>query len=60
MPKMNGFFANLAIYQSMATTLKTNPDFLMALSTMESGWLDPHNQGLRNLFGDTQGGGNNL
>ncbi len=58
--KMNGFFANLPIYQSMAATLKKNADFLMALSSMESGWLDPHNQGLHNLFGVTQGGGNNL
>jgi len=57
---MNPFFANLSIYQSMATTLNTNPDFLMALSSMESGWLDPHNQGLHNLFGVTHGGGNNL
>jgi hypothetical protein len=57
---MNPFFANLAIYQSMAQTLNTNADFLMALSSMESGWLDPHNQGLHNLFGVTHGGGKNL
>jgi len=60
MPKMNPFFANLSIYQNMATTLETNADFLMALSSMESGWLDAHNQGVHNLFGVTHGGGNNL
>jgi hypothetical protein len=60
LPKMNPFFANLAVYQNMAKTLNTNADFLMALSSMESGWLDPHNQGLHNLFGVTEAGGNNL
>jgi PPE-repeat protein len=60
MTKMNPFFANLSIYQNMASTLETNADFLMALSSMESGWLDAHNQGLHNLFGVTHGGGNNL
>lgn len=39
---------------------RTNEDFLMALSSMESGWLDPHNQDLHNLFGVTKAGGNNL
>ncbi len=53
-------FANLAKYQNMAKTLNTNADFPMALSSIESGWLDPHNQGLHNLFGVTEAGGNNL
>lgn len=57
---MNPFVANLAVYQNMANTLNTNADFLMALSSMERGWLDPHNKGLHNLFGVTEAGGNNL
>nr|WP_294551644.1 glucosaminidase domain-containing protein [uncultured Rhodopila sp.] len=60
MPKMNPFFANLALYQDMAKTLETDADFLMSLSSMESGWLNAHNQGLHNLFGVTAAGGNNL
>jgi hypothetical protein len=60
LPKMPSFFANLKIYQDMAKTLETDADFLMALSSMESGWLDAHNQGLHNLFGVTKAGGNNL
>ncbi len=32
----------------------------MALSSMESGWLDPHNQSLHNLFGVTNAGKANL
>jgi hypothetical protein len=57
---MPRFFANLAIYQDMAKRLDTNADFLMALSSIECGWLDDHNQGLHNLFGVTEAGGNNL
>ncbi|HQI21437.1 MAG TPA: hypothetical protein PLW55_18930, partial [Leptospiraceae bacterium] len=60
MPKMEPFFENVEIYRSMAKQLQTDADFLMALSSMESGWLDPHNQKLCNLFGVTKAGGNNL
>ena len=60
MPKMQPFFDNMGIYQGMADSLETNVDFLLALSSMESGWLDPHNQSLHNLFGVTKAGGNNL
>ena len=60
LPKMPRFFENLSIYQDMAKNLDTDVDFLMALSSMESGWLDDHNQGLHNLFGVTKAGGNNL
>ena len=60
MPKMGPFFENVEIYRSMAKQLETDADFLMALSSMESGWLDPHNQRLHNLFGVTKAGGNNL
>lgn len=60
MPKMTPFFANTIIYVAMAKELQTDPDFIMALSSMESGWLDPHNQSLHNLFGVTNAGKNNL
>ena len=60
MDKMRPFFENVEIYRSMAKQLQTDADFLMALSSMESGWLDPHNQKLHNLFGVTKAGGNNL
>ena len=60
LPKMNPFFQNLAIYRGMAKTLNTDADVRMALSSMESGWLNPHNQGLHNLFGVTQAGADNL
>ncbi|NJO14519.1 MAG: glucosaminidase domain-containing protein [Thioploca sp.] len=60
MEKMRPFFDNLKIYKDIARQLQTNADFLMALSSMESGWLDPHNQVLHNLFGVTKAGGNNL
>jgi flagellum-specific peptidoglycan hydrolase FlgJ len=55
-----GFFDNVGIYKKMAEELDTDPDFLMALSAHESGWLEPHNAKLKNLFGITAAGGNNL
>jgi hypothetical protein len=58
--KMGPFFANLPLYQAMGNTLDTDANFLMALSSLESGWLDSHNRGLHNLFGVTNAGGNNL
>lgn len=54
------FFKNIDIYKKMAKDLTTDADFLMALSSHESGWLDKHNEGLHNLFGLTKAGGNNL
>ena len=54
------FFGNFSIYQSMATTLNTNVDMIMAVSAYESGWLGQHAQDLHNLFGLTNAGGNNL
>ncbi len=54
------FFANKSIYEDMARKLNINADFLMTLSSLESGWLDDHNAGLRNLFGVTNAGRNNL
>jgi hypothetical protein len=60
MAKMKPFFENLPIYQNMAAKLQIDADFLLALSSKESGWLEPHNQKLRNLFGVTNAGGPNL
>lgn len=54
------FFANKLIYEDMARKLNTSPDFLMTLSSLESGWLDDHNAALHNLFGVTNAGRNNL
>lgn len=60
MDKMKPFFENMPLFRKMATQLEIDVDFIVALSSMESGWLDPHNQGLHNLFGVTKAGGNNL
>ncbi len=60
MAKMTPFFENMPLFRKMAEQLAIDVDFLVALSSIESGWLDPHNQGLHNLFGLTQAGGNNL
>ncbi len=55
------FFNTLgAIIQSMAATAGTNPDFVAALSALESSWLGPHAQELHNPFGLTKAGGNDL
>ncbi len=54
------FFENLAIFQKMATDLNTEADFIMALSSHESGWLNHHNASLHNLFGLTHAGMSNL
>jgi flagellum-specific peptidoglycan hydrolase FlgJ len=59
-PDQAAFFANLSIYQDMARRLDTDPDFIMALSAHESGWLGSHAKEIHNLFGVTQGGGPNL
>ncbi len=55
-----GFFSNLGIYQGMASSLNTNADYIMAVSSWESGWLGTHAQELHNLFGLTNAGGPNL
>ena len=55
-----GFFANLPIYQGMAKSLKTNADFIMSVSSWESGWLGTHAQEIQNLFGLTRNGGNDI
>jgi uncharacterized Zn-binding protein involved in type VI secretion len=44
----------------LAGELNIDSDYLMALSSYESGWLNPHNSALNNLFGLTRAGGSNL
>ena len=58
-PRFERFFSNAGIYESMAEQLNTKPEFLMALSSYESGWLNDHNHRLNNLFGVTNAGGKN-
>lgn len=50
-------YARLA---KLAKELNIDPDYLMALSSYESGWLNNHNRALNNLFGLTEAGGPNL
>lgn len=44
----------------MATGLAVDENFLLGLSSYESGWYNDHNRNLNNPFGLTKGGGNNL
>lgn len=46
--------------RALADRLGTRVEFLLGLSSYESGWLDAHNSGLNNPFGLTRAGGNNL
>ncbi len=46
--------------QKIATQNNFDPNYLLAISAHESGWLGPHAYELNNAFGLTQGGGNNL
>jgi len=55
-----GFFANLPAFQGMAKALGTDADFIMAVSSWESGWLGTHAQEIQNLFGLTENGGPDL
>ena len=58
---VNDFFNDLyPVLQKLAEELAINEDFILALSSYESGWYNAHNRGLNNPFGMTQGGGNNL
>lgn len=58
---VNDFFEDLyPTLKKLAEELAINEDFILALSSYESGWYNAHNRGLNNPFGMTQGGGNNL
>jgi RHS repeat-associated protein len=54
------FFSNLDLYKDVAKELNTNPEFVMAHSSWESGWLGPHAKELHNIFGLTHHGKKNL
>jgi hypothetical protein len=58
---VNRFFELLYdLISNAATELGVNEDFILALSSYESGWYNDHNLGLNNPFGLTKGGGRNL
>ena len=59
-PKFQNFFSNLSTFNNLASRLNTKSLFLMAQSSLETGWLGPHAQALHNLFGTTHAGGNDL
>ena len=58
--KRTRFFEQLPGIYAMADRLKVPRDYLVGLASYESGWYDDHNYGLRNLWGLTQAGGNNI
>ena len=51
------FLRNRALFDDIGKRMNTNPDFLMALSALESGWLGAHSRNLHNLFGTTRHAG---
>lgn len=58
---VNDFFEDLyPTLKKLAEELAINEDYVLALSSYESGWYNAHNRGLCNPFGMTKGGGNNL
>lgn len=60
-PHKKAFFQALGgIFKMMGQTAHTNPEFIAALSAYESSWLAKHARDLRNPFGLTTAGGNNL
>jgi hypothetical protein len=46
--------------KQMAADLGVHEDWLLGLSSYESGWYNAHNRALNNPFGLTRAGGNNL
>jgi RHS repeat-associated protein len=55
------FFDTLgSLLKQMAAVTQTDPGFIAALASFESGWLSPHAQETHNPFGLTRGGGRNL
>ncbi|NJL26928.1 MAG: hypothetical protein HC897_03105 [Thermoanaerobaculia bacterium] len=46
--------------KELAEKYDFDPNFLLALSALESGWLDKHARSLNNAFGATNAGGPNL
>ncbi|NVN91514.1 MAG: glucosaminidase domain-containing protein [Desulfuromonadales bacterium] len=46
--------------EKVAKQYNFDPNYLLAISALESGWLGAHAHELNNAFGLTKGGGNNL
>ncbi len=46
--------------QAASARLNLPPEYILGLSSYESGWLNSHNTGLNNPLGLTRGGANNL
>jgi RHS repeat-associated protein len=58
--KYQNFFSNMNIYRKLAAHLDTKVIFLLAQSSIESGWLGSHDAALHNLFGMTHAGKSNI
>jgi RHS repeat-associated protein len=54
------FFTHLPELNNVAQALGVPNDYVVGLSSFESGWLDDHNVALNNLWGLTNDGGNNI
>lgn len=54
------FFQQLPGLTSVAKQLNVSTNFIVGLSSYESGWFDNHNFNLNNLWGLTQAGHNNI
>jgi hypothetical protein len=54
------FFSHISELRNVAQALNVPENYIVGLSSYESGWLDAHNVGLNNLWGLTQAGGNNI
>ena len=60
-PHVRKFFNEVGeIANHMKEQTGADVNHFLALSSYESGWLNQHNQGLKNPFGLTQAGGRNL
>src|ERR1039457_4394967 len=57
----NEFFKELlAPVEKVAKQYNFDPNYLLAISALESGWLGPHAHELHNAFGVTKAGKNNI
>jgi RHS repeat-associated protein len=60
-PNVKAFFQALSpTINQMASDMNLPPNYLFALSALESGWYGSHAQSLNNPFGLTKAGGNDL
>jgi RHS repeat-associated protein len=60
-PYIKNFLVTMIPYANqLASTWSTNANDILALSALESGWLGQHAQALKNPYGLTNAGGNDL